>query len=89
MKGKKVKRLTAAVVALAMIGLSLPADIGGFGLFGGSTMTASAADVEYANTGETVNFSFEPEPDHSVSKVTYTYIIGFDNGGLHTLILLK
>ena len=43
-----------------MIGLSLPADIGGFGLFGGSTMTASAADVEYANTGETVNFSFEP-----------------------------
>ena len=45
MKGKIFKRLTASFVALAMIGSSLPAELGGIGLFDGISLTASAADT--------------------------------------------
>ena len=45
MKGKTVKRLAAFAVSLAMIGSSLPAELGGIGLFDGFLLTASAADT--------------------------------------------
>ena len=45
MKGKIVKRLAAFAVALAMIGSSLPAELGSIGLFDGFSLTASAADT--------------------------------------------
>ena len=45
MKGKIVKRLAAFAVALAMIGSSLPAELGSIGLFDVFSLTASAADT--------------------------------------------
>ena len=44
MKGRKFKRLTAAIVALSMVGTSFPADVGLTGLFDGFALTASAED---------------------------------------------
>ena len=45
MRGKVFKRITASLMALAMVGTTLHADIGGFQLFGGSVMTADAVDA--------------------------------------------
>ncbi|WP_028504622.1 hypothetical protein [Ruminococcus sp. FC2018] len=50
MKGKIVKRLAAFAVALAMIGSSLPAELGGIGLFDGFSLTASAAQEAVSYT---------------------------------------
>jgi len=36
------------------------------------------ADLSYAKAGETVEFSAEPDPECTVSKVTYTYITDYD-----------
>ncbi|MCR5479821.1 MAG: hypothetical protein K6F27_08175, partial [Ruminococcus sp.] len=50
MKGKTVKRLAAFAVALAMIGSSLSAELGGIGLFDGFSLTASAAQEAVSYT---------------------------------------
>ena len=45
MKGKGFKRITAAFMALAMVGTALPADIGGLQLFSSSVITSYADEV--------------------------------------------
>ena len=50
MKGKTVKRLAAFAVALAMIGSSLSAELGGIGLIDGFSLTASAAQEAVSYT---------------------------------------
>ncbi len=73
MKGKLVKRLAAFAVALAMIGSSLPVELGGIGLFDGFSLTASAAQeaVSYTvcswnNSTKTLSETTETITDYKV-----------------------
>ena len=85
MKGKTVKRLAAFAIALAMIGSSLSAELGGIGLFDGFSLTASAAQeaVSYTvcswnNSTKTLSETTETITDY---KVVTKDIIKNSEGG--------
>lgn len=78
MRGKVFKRITAALMALAMVGTTLPADIGGFQLFGGSVMTADAVDAVTYNlynwNTETNKLDYTEKTVSSYNELTAEYL---------------
>ena len=78
MRGKVFKRITASLMALAMVGTTLPEDIGGFQLFGGSLMTADAVDAVTYNlynwNTETNKLDYTEKTVSSYNELTAEYL---------------
>ena len=61
MNGKLIKRVTAAALALAMVGTALPQGSGFAGLFGGTVITASADSATSGQCGANAEWNFDAD----------------------------